>query len=90
MSYDYCWWAVYLYFAQGRGGKGVIYVFPAGNGKGFSDTCGYDMFVNTMYTITVAGVDHTGKANQYSERCAGVMVTTYSGDLNTSYNIVGY
>ena len=75
-------------FSQGRGGKGLIYIFACGNGKKDGDNCGCDPFVSTIYTIAVASCDHRGKMTNYSERCASVMVTTYSGDRSTPYNVV--
>ena len=40
--------------------------------------CGYDSMVNNIYTIVVGGVGDDGKATFYSERCGGVMITSYS------------
>jgi subtilisin family serine protease len=58
----------------GRGGKGVIHVFSAGNNggpqfsNGFSSIGGYDSssysgYLNSRYTIGVTGVDHDGFYN---------------------------
>lgn len=34
---------------------------------------------NSIYTITIAGVNHDGRVSDYSERCAAVMAAVYSG-----------
>lgn len=65
-----------------------MYVFAAGNGKGDGDNCGYDAYVNSEYTIAVASADYNGKIIWYSESCASVMVTSYSGDASTPFNVV--
>ncbi|XP_072160241.1 neuroendocrine convertase 1 isoform X2 [Bemisia tabaci] len=64
---------------KGRQGKGVIYVFAAGNGKEVGDNCACDGYVVNIYTIAVASCDYHGHVTHYSERCAAVMVTSYSG-----------
>eukprot|EP00102_Acyrthosiphon_pisum_P004013 XP_001947137.2 PREDICTED: neuroendocrine convertase 1 [Acyrthosiphon pisum] len=64
---------------QGRDGKGAIYVFAAGNGKTEGDNCACDGYVNSMYTIVVASCDDSGHVAHYSERCASIMATAYSG-----------
>ncbi|KAK7602716.1 hypothetical protein V9T40_006690 [Parthenolecanium corni] len=64
---------------EGRQSKGVIYVFPAGNGKVEGDTCAHDYTANLIYTITVAGVQHNRNPLHYSERCSNILVTVYSG-----------
>lgn len=74
--------------AQGRQGKGVIYIFAAGNGKVNGDMCGCDPFVSSIYTIAVASSNQLGQFSIYSERCASIMATAYSGDRVNRYNVV--
>ncbi|KAE9538815.1 hypothetical protein AGLY_005397 [Aphis glycines] len=64
---------------QGRDGKGAIYVFAAGNGKTEGDNCACDGYVNSIYTIVIASCDDSGHVAHYSERCASIMATAYSG-----------
>ena len=63
---------------NGRQGKGNIYVFAAGNGRGSGDNCNFDGYTNSIYTITVGGIDRKGKQTYYSEHCSAQLVVTYS------------
>lgn len=63
---------------QGRNGKGVIYVFAAGNG-GKEDNCNADGYVSNLYTIPITSIGIDGKAAPYSEVCASAFAATYSG-----------
>ncbi|XP_028408153.1 proprotein convertase subtilisin/kexin type 4-like isoform X2 [Dendronephthya gigantea] len=70
--------------SKGRGGLGSIYVFSAGNGAFFGDSCSYNGFVNSIYTIPVAAVDQNGKPQPSSEICTAVMTSAYSYNLETA------
>lgn len=63
---------------RGRGGKGSIYVFAAGNGAYYGDQCNFDGYTNSIYSVTVAAVDYKGEHPTYSEACAANMISTYS------------
>ncbi|KAI5966758.1 KEX2 [Candida pseudojiufengensis] len=63
---------------EGRGNKGAIYVFASGNGGRFQDSCNFDGYTNSIYSITVGAIDYKGLHPAYSEACAAVMVVTYS------------
>lgn len=63
---------------EGRDGKGALYIFASGNGALHGDSCNFDGYTNSIYSITVAAVDHKGLHPPYSEACAAVMVCTYS------------
>ena len=70
--------------AGGRGGKGSIYVFPAGNGGCYlrnpDHTCAYnensnlDGYVNKRGVIAVCAVDENGRAPVYAEPGANILV----------------
>ncbi|CAB1333658.1 unnamed protein product, partial [Coregonus sp. 'balchen'] len=45
----------------GRGGKGSIFVWASGNGGLVNDHCGADGYVNSVYSIAIGAVTHTGK-----------------------------
>ena len=62
----------------GRQGRGNIYVFAAGNGRGSGDNCNFDGYTNSIYSITVGGIDRKGKQTYYSEHCSAQLVVTYS------------
>ncbi|THU88581.1 hypothetical protein K435DRAFT_830508 [Dendrothele bispora CBS 962.96] len=63
---------------NGRGGKGSIFVFASGNGGAKGDQCNFDGYTNSIYSVTVAAVDHQGLHPPYSEACAANMVVAYS------------
>ena len=64
--------------SQGRLGKGSIFVFAAGNGGRVHDNCAYNGYANSIFTITVAGVNRNGSIPGYAERCSAIMACAYS------------
>lgn len=62
----------------GRRGKGSIFVFAAGNGGRVHDNCAYNGYANSIFTITVTGVNKNGSIPGYAERCSAIMACTYS------------
>lgn len=69
-----------LFFFKGRDGLGAIYTFAVGNG-GKRDNCAYNGYVNSIYTITISGVNGDGTKPAYAEECAGILATTYSREI---------
>ena len=63
---------------NGRGGKGSIFVFAAGNGAASEDNCNFDGYTNSIYSITVGAIDRKGLHPYYSEKCSAQLVVTYS------------
>lgn len=63
---------------EGRGNKGVLYVFASGNGGRVGDQCNFDGYTNSIYSITVGAIDYKGLHPKYAETCSAVMVVTYS------------
>ncbi|KAI4907514.1 hypothetical protein J4E90_009543 [Alternaria incomplexa] len=63
---------------KGRGGKGSIYVFAAGNGAASDDNCNFDGYTNSIYSITVGAIDQNNGHPYYSEACSAQLVVTYS------------
>ncbi|MFK7964430.1 MAG: S8 family peptidase [Burkholderiaceae bacterium] len=68
---------------NGRDGKGVIYVFPAGNGGCYAtdqdreclqENSNYDGYVNKLGVITACAVDHNGRRPFYGEIGANMLV----------------
>lgn len=69
--------AVDLGVAQGRNGKGIVYLFAAGNGSEgdtWWDNSNYDGFANYRNVLAIGGVDSAGKWAKYSEQGANVLV----------------
>lgn len=67
---------------KGRKNKGAVYVFASGNGGRFADSCNFDGYTNSIYSITVGAIDYKGLHPTYAEACSAVMVVTYSSGSN--------
>jgi len=65
----------------GRGGKGSIFVFAAGNGGIIGDSCAFSGYVNNIHTIAISGVNWDGSVPAYTEDCASIMAVTYGQDM---------
>lgn len=72
---------------DGRGGKGTIFVWAAGNGGDSGDNSNYDGYANSIYTIAVGAVDRLGNSPTYSERGANVMICAPAGDSPASLGV---
>ncbi|XP_070690897.1 proprotein convertase subtilisin/kexin type 4-like [Pempheris klunzingeri] len=71
--------ALQLGTCKGRGGKGSIFVWAAGNGGLQHDHCGADGYVNSIHNIAIGAVSQTGKPAFFGEPCPGVMAVTLTG-----------
>lgn len=60
--------------ANGRSGKGSIYLFAGGNG-GSRDNANYDGYANSRFTIAVAAATNHGQYAWYSEPGANLLLT---------------
>lgn len=59
----------------GRGGRGAVYVFPAGNGgQSGRDNSNYDGYVNAYGVIAACAVDSNGRAPLWAEPGANILV----------------
>ncbi|RAK74249.1 kexin kexB [Aspergillus fijiensis CBS 313.89] len=67
---------------NGRGGRGSIFVFAAGNGANYDDNCNFDGYTNSIYSITVGAIDRENKHPSYSESCSAQLVVAYSSGSN--------
>ncbi|KAF2719965.1 hypothetical protein K431DRAFT_271760 [Polychaeton citri CBS 116435] len=63
---------------KGRQGHGSIYVFAIGNGAANDDNCNFDGYTNSIYSVSVGGIDRKGLHPYYSEKCSAQLVVTYS------------
>lgn len=72
--------AVQTGIGSGRGGKGIIYVWAAGNGHAFAggtpivDNSNHDGYANSPYVVNVCAVGDDGIKASYSEKGANLMV----------------
>ncbi|KAM9310501.1 neuroendocrine convertase 1-like isoform 2-T3 [Pholidichthys leucotaenia] len=81
--------ALRLGIRKGRGGKGTIFVWAAGNGGTQHDHCGADGYVNSIYNIAIGAVTQSGKPAFFGEPCPGVMAVTLTGaDVGGSLPLV--
>ncbi len=62
----------------GRAGKGIVYVWAAGNDAATNDRVDYDPYASSRYVIAVGAVDDTGKHSAYSETGSSLLVSAYS------------
>ncbi len=85
---------------NGRGGKGTVFLWAAGNGNGTGDDSNYDGWANSPLAIAVSAINDKGKSSWYSEPgdniliCApsnggkqGITTTDRSG--SSGYNVDG-
>lgn len=63
---------------KGRGGLGSVFVFAIGNGAANDDNCNFDGYTNSIYSVSVGGIDRKGLHPYYSEQCSAQLVVTYS------------
>jgi kexin len=47
-------------------------------GKCFIDKSNFDGYTNSIYTVTVAAMDHLQAHPWYSERCSAILLSAYS------------
>ncbi len=67
------WRNAILNGVNGRSGKGISYVFAAGNGgENNVDNSNYDGYVNNRYVLAVCSVGNLGKKAAYSEKGANL------------------
>jgi len=53
---------------EGRGGKGVIYVWASGNGGFRADNCDCDGYTNSIYTLSISSASQQLKSPWYAEQ----------------------
>lgn len=73
---------------EGRGGKGIIYVWASGNGGRHGDNCDCDGYTGSIYTISVSSVSEQQVSPWYAEKCASTMATTYSSGAYSDHKII--
>lgn len=70
--------ALYAGQLRGRLGKGSVYVWAAGNGRGEGDSCAFDGYASSPFVIAIGALDYNGDQSWYSESCAALMAVTPS------------
>jgi proprotein convertase subtilisin/kexin type 2 len=80
--------AITVGLTRGRGGRGTIYVWAAGNGALVGDNSNYDGYANNRGVIAVCAVADNGTRASYSERGANVWVCAPSReDIGSGHGI---
>jgi proprotein convertase subtilisin/kexin type 2 len=74
--------------SSGRDGKGIVYVWAAGNGATSGDNSNYDGFANYYGVMSICGVEYTGAFADYSEAGANLWVCAPTADQNLLHGIV--
>lgn len=59
---------------NGRGGKGTVFLWAAGNGNGSGDDSNYDGWSNSPFAIAVSAINEKGRASWYSEPGSNILV----------------
>lgn len=77
---------------NGRNGRGVIYMWAAGNGNEKGDRSNYDGWNNSPYTLSVGAIDDQGSTATYSENGANLIICAHSNGRQgiTTTNNTGY
>jgi len=64
----------------GRGGRGIIYVWAAGNGAEQDDDANYDGYANSIFAVAAGALTDRGVRCSYSEKGACLAVSAPSGN----------
>ena len=65
-------------------------MFAAGNGGVLvKDSCAFNGYVNSIYTIAMTGIRSDGNIPVVGERCAGIVAVTYTRDIFGAKEVVG-
>ena len=73
---------------EGRDGKGIIYVFAAGNDYNIGADTNFEGLINTRLTISVGAVGKDGLHASYSTPGAALFVSGPGGDYESRSNFV--
>jgi len=68
---------------RGRSGKGLVYTWASGNGRGDGDSCAYDGYASNPYVNAIGAVDISGRQAWYSEGCSALMAVMPSSGSDT-------
>jgi kexin len=73
---------------EGRNGKGIIFVWAAGNAYAYGEDTNFEGFLNTRFTISVGAVGKDGKHTSYSTPGAAMVVAAPGGDSENLTNFL--
>lgn len=73
---------------EGRDGKGVIYVFAAGNAFSRGDDTNTQIFTKTRFVLSVGAVGKDGRHARYSTPGTSLFITAPGGDFENASNLI--
>ncbi|KAL7672293.1 hypothetical protein ACOME3_007182 [Neoechinorhynchus agilis] len=86
MIHEYSWTNIVKF---GRNGLGSAFVVPSSISNGYHHmSCSTDTFVNSQYTIPVAGITRKYSSPRFATRCASIMTTAFTTDEESFDGIV--
>jgi len=69
---------------EGRGGKGTIHVFSAGNEFEIGEVVNFESDLNSRFTITVGATESNGKHSKFSTSGVALFMSAPGSDIYTS------
>ncbi|WP_179953443.1 S8 family serine peptidase [Desulfobotulus mexicanus] len=66
--------------SDGRGGKGIIYLWAGGNGANEEDRSDYDGMANFHGVMAISALNAQGKRASYSEPGSNILVSGFAGE----------
>ena len=79
-----------MFAFKGRNGLGNVFVWASGNGGRRGDSCAADGYVSSIYTLAVSSVTEHNTQPWYLEKCAAILVSTYSSGGPGASGIVSF
>lgn len=74
--------------SSGRNGLGSIFVWAAGNGGRYGDSCNCDGYAVSPLTISVGSASEHDKKPWYLEQCSSTLTSTYSSGAVNEKQII--
>ena len=71
---------------EGRDGKGIVYVFAAGNDFDSGADVNFAGWQSSRFVMVVGAIDKSGKHSQYSTSGAALFISAPGGDLEYFFN----
>ena len=71
---------------EGRSGRGIVYVFSAGNGNAGGMNVNFEIYLHSRFTITVGATDKLGLHSYYSTTGSSLFISAPGGDATQHSN----
>lgn len=73
---------------EGRGGKGIIYIFASGNDREFGSDVNMEAVLTSRYTIAIGSVNRDGTFTSFSVGGTSLLACAPAGDLDQPLNTI--